>query len=93
MAKVRVKLNSAGVVALLNDPGVRRHLETLAARVASAARSSAPVESGGYRNSIESGTVTTDRAVGRVTATAGYALLIETRTGNLARALDAAGGG
>lgn len=92
MPKVRVKLNSPGVAELLNDEGVRDHLEGLAAMVASAAISSAPVakENGGaYRDSIDYGTETTDRAVGRVWADVDYALLVEARTGNLARALDA----
>ena len=90
--KPRVKLNSPGVLAILNDDGVRGYLEELAARVADAAKATAPVRSGEYRDSIDYGSATTDRAVGRVYASSAHALVVEARTGNLARSLDAAGG-
>ncbi len=91
MARPRVKLNSAGIRAILGDPS--GHLRGLAERVLAAAQANAPVESGEYRASLHVEQVTTDRAVARVVANAPHALAVEARTGNLARALDAAGGG
>lgn len=88
----KVELNHAGVAALLRDPGVRAELTRRAERVAAAARSSAPVVTGTYRDSIKVLEATTDRAAVRVGATAPHAHLVESRTGNLARALDAAAG-
>lgn len=90
MAKVRVKLNSAGVAALLKDEGVRDYLLELAERVADAARATAPVETGAYMNSIHAYTDTTDRAVGRVGSDVEHALVVQAKTGNLSKALDAA---
>lgn len=92
MAKPRVELSSAGVRALLTDPGVRAELARHAAAVESAAKSAAPVDTGEYRNSIHRESVTTDRAVERVVASAPHARVVEARTGTLARALNAAGG-
>jgi len=88
---VKVKLNSAGVRALLRSPGVRADLAQRAERVLSAARASAPVKTGAYRDGLTSYPSTTDRAVHRVGSTARHAPVVEARTGNLARALDAAG--
>lgn len=92
MGRAEVKLDSRGVRALLNDPGVRAEVGKHADRVLAAAKSSAPVESGRYKESIHRVSVTTDRAVERVVADAPHAHLVEARTGNLARALNAAGG-
>lgn len=86
-----VRLDSAGVRELLNDPGVRRILHEHADRVAQVARSTAPVETGRYRDSITVQDATTDRAVVRVRATAPHAHLVEARTGHLARALGSSG--
>lgn len=91
MARPRVVRNSAGIRALLRDPGVRAMLAAHADRVASAAKSSAPVDTGEYLASIHRESVTTDRAVERVVADAPHAALVESRTGNLARALGASG--
>ena len=92
MARVRVRLNSPGVRQLLRDDGVREFLRAQARKVAAAARESAPVDTGAYRDSIHVEDATTDRAVARVVADDWKAMLIESRTGNLARAVDAAGG-
>lgn len=92
MARPRVRLDRGGVKALLNDAGVRADLTRRMAAVESAAKASAPVESGAYRDSIHIEQATTGRAVVRVVADVPYALLLEARTGNLARALDSAGG-
>ena len=90
-AKVRVELISSGMRDLLNDPGVRADMLRRAERGAEAARATAPVESGDYRDSITAWSATTDRAVGRFGSNIAYADDVEADTGNLARALDAAG--
>jgi len=90
MATVRFQLNSAGMAELLNSAGVRAAVAGPADRAASAARSGAPVDSGEYRAGIERRSVTTDRAVERVYATAPHSGVVEARTGNLARSLGAA---
>lgn len=92
MAKVKVTLRPDGMKALLNDPGVAAEVHRRAEAVAARARASAPVASGAYRDSIHVQDARTDRAVARVVASVPYALLVESKTGNLTRALDAAGG-
>lgn len=92
MARAKIRLIHPGMKALLNDPGVRDDLTERAERVADSARSSAPVATGEYRDSIHVLQGTTDRAAVRVGTTAPHGLVVEARTGNLARALDAAGG-
>lgn len=87
----RVRLYHDGMEELLKSAGVRADLTGRAERVASAARASAPVESGAYRDSIHVEADTTDRAAARVVAGVSYAMVVEANTGNLARALDAAG--
>lgn len=87
-----IQLISPGMASLLKDPGVRADLTRRAGPVESVARSSAPVDTGAYRASIGIRQGTTDRAVVRVVATAPHAMAVEAATGNLARALDAAGG-
>lgn len=86
----RVKLNSAGVRAILQSPEVAAELMVHAKRIAAAARASAPVETGEYRDSIAAFTdLHSDRVVAHVATTAPHGLLVEAHTGNLARALDA----
>lgn len=92
MARVKVKLNSAGMKSLLNDAGVAAELERRGQAVLATARATAPVDSGEYRNSLFLIPATTDRAVVRVGTRAPHGGIVEWRTGNLARALDAAGG-
>jgi hypothetical protein len=87
----RVVLKSAGVKALLNSGETRAMLTGKAGPVLSAAQSSAPVASGEYRASLHLEQDTTDRAVVRVVSDAPHAMIVEANTGNLARALDAAG--
>lgn len=85
----KVKLSSAGIEELLNSAAVRADLTDRAERVLSAARSSAPVKTGNYRDGLGLRQDTTDRAVVRVVASAPHSHLVEADTGNLARALDA----
>lgn len=87
----RVKLNRAGVRALLNDPGVRADLARRMDAVESVAEATAPVDSGEHKSRIHRESATTDRAVERVVADADHSLAVEARTGHLARALNAAG--
>jgi hypothetical protein len=92
MPRVRVQLNSAGMAALLRDPGVQEDLEQRADAVLSVAQGLAPRDSGDYEDSLHTEVVTTDRVTVRVVAGTDHALLVEAATGNLARSLDAAGG-
>lgn len=92
MARPKVRLNHSGVADLLKDSGVRAELTRRMERVKQEAVSSAPVASGDYRDSIHIEQDTTDRAAVRVVAGTDHALVVEARTGTLARALDAAGG-
>jgi hypothetical protein len=94
MAKALIfKANDAGIQQLLKSDGVKADLQARADRVASAARGGAPVESGEYVDGIEAVVVEhPTRAVGQVIAKAPHSARVEANTGNLARALDAAGG-
>lgn len=93
MAKVRFVPNPAGFRELLHSPELAAYLLARAERVAAAARATAPVESGAYRDSITAETVDhPSRVVAQVHARDWKAHIIEADTGNLARALDSAGG-
>ena len=92
MARAKVVLDHAGMKALLNDPGVRADLTSRMQPVLAAAIAKAPFATGAYKASISLVQATTDRAVVRVVADAPHALLVESKTGNLARALSYAGG-
>lgn len=92
MARVKIKLNSPGMKSLLNDAGVAAELERRGQAVLATARATAPVDSGEYRNSLFLISATTDRAVVRVGTRAPHGGVVEWRTGNLAKALDSAGG-
>ena len=76
---------------IMKSAGVEKLSKAAAERAASVARSAAPVDTGSYRNQIE---VTTResrfRRVYRVVGRDPKTLLIESKTGNLARALKAA---
>jgi hypothetical protein len=88
--RVRVRLVRSGMRDLLHDPGVVEDLRTRADRVLGAAESTAPRDTGAYRESLEVRVVDHgDRTVSQVHATVAYAQLVESRTHNLARALDA----
>jgi hypothetical protein len=90
MARVRVDLRSAGMRDLLRDPGVVGDLRDRADRVLASATGSAPVDSGAYKDSLEVRVVEHNgRPVAQVHATAPHAMVVESRTHTLARALDA----
>ena len=84
---LKIVLNHGEMAKLLKSDQVRPPLQEIAERVASRARSSAPVATGAYRDSIDVESDTTDRAVERVVAHAPHAMAVESRTGNLKRAL------
>lgn len=82
------KLNSRGIQALLDGAnGVEDMLDAEAEKVASSARSNAPVASGAYRDGIHVETAHTDRMVKRVVADVPYAMVVEADNGTLARSL------
>lgn len=86
----RVKMNGAGVKEVLNSSGTRALLTSKAGPVLSAAQSGAPVATGEYRDNLHIVQDTTDRAVVRVVSTVAHGMIVEAKTGNLARALDSA---
>lgn len=89
----RVKLSRQGMRDLLNDGSVISDLERRMNRALAVARANAPVDSGDYRASLHLETVRhPSRPVVRVVSDLDYAMVVESNTGNLSRALDAAGG-
>lgn len=72
--------------------GVRAELTRRMQPVLAAAKASAPSVTGAHKASIHLVQATTDRAVVRVVADSDHSLAVEAKTGNLARALAAAGG-
>lgn len=88
MARSQIKINHSQIQSYLDgDHGVEAKLEEQAQEALSRAQSSAPVESGAYRDSLHIETEHTDRMVKRVVADVPYALVVEANTGNLARSL------
>lgn len=84
----RFKLTPNSLQAYLDGGnGVEALLDEQAQQRADRARSSAPVASGSYRDSIHVETDHTDRMVKRVVADVPYAMVIEANTGNLGKAL------
>jgi D-ribose pyranose/furanose isomerase RbsD len=91
-ATVKVVTHSREIEDLLKSEDIRAELHRRGEPVLAAAQESAPVASGAYKASLFLADDTTDRAVVRVGATVPYAMVVEARTGNLVRALDAGGG-
>lgn len=91
MSLSRFRLISGGVKEVLNSSGTRSFLTTEAGKVLAAAQSSAPVDTGAYRAGLHIEQATTDRAVVRVAGGTDHDFVVEAKTGNLSRALDAAG--
>jgi Bacteriophage HK97-gp10, putative tail-component len=86
-----LKFNDSFIPGLAKSPEVRAIVQAKAEQVAAAARASAPVDTGDYRDSIHVEMVTTPfRVVGKVVASSDHAMLVESQTGNLKRALRAA---
>lgn len=90
----RMEFNDAFFERLGKSPGVTALCVAKAEQVAAAARASAPVDSGAYRSAISVSVVQRSRRnAAVVTASDWKSLLIESKTGNLARALKAVGRG
>ena len=87
MASTRVKLNHAGMAALLKSAGVRAALAPVTERVLASAKASAPVDTGAYRDGLHIEHAVTDRAVERVVGGSDHDMIVEANTGNLARSL------
>lgn len=90
-AKVRVEMIPAGVAELLRSPGVAAELHRCNEPVLDTARATAPVRTGAYRDGLQIEDVIEETAVSRVGSTVPYSIYVQAETGNLARALDAAG--
>ena len=76
--------------ALTHDPGIVAVVKRQTDRIAAVARSTAPVDDGDYKAGIRTRIKYQERAVGVVEATDPKSLIIEARTGNLARAVKKA---
>ena len=92
MPKIKVELESPGMAALLNSAEVRAGLTKRMERVLTTAKANAPVDTGEYRDGLRLEQDSTDRVAVRVVADAPHSWIVEARTGNLSKALDAAGG-
>lgn len=90
--KVKVKLNHAALQDILDGEAMTRELWARGQRVLERAKDTAPVLTGEYKSKLRLEEAHTDRAVVRVAGYAHHTLVVEARTGNLARALDAARG-
>lgn len=84
-----VQFNNAYFEQLSRSPGVVRITVDAARRIAATARSTAPAATGAYRNSIVVRLKYQRRAVALVVGTDRKTMIIESKTGNLARALRA----
>lgn len=85
-----VKFNNAFFEELGRSAGVTKLVKAKAEQVAAIARSTAPVKSGAYRDGIVVRMKQQKRAVALVVGTDKKTMLIESKTGNLVRALRAA---
>ena len=84
-----VQFNNAFFEQLGQSAGVTNLVRNVAEEIAETARSTAPVDSGEYRDGIEVRMKRQRRAVGLVVGTDPKTMLIEAKTANLARALPA----
>lgn len=86
-----MKFNESFIPDLGHSVAVRAIVKAKAEEVAAAARSSAPVDTGEYRDSIHVEMDSTPfRVVAKVVASSDHAMLVESQTGNLSRALRSA---
>ena len=89
----RVKLISAGMSELMRSSAMQRLMFDLLGPAGAQAKASASRKTGAYAASIHrTSGVSGVRAAARLVAGTDHALSVESRTGNLARALDAAKG-
>ncbi|WP_067198925.1 hypothetical protein [Microbacterium sp. XT11] len=76
--------------ALTRDPGIVSVVQQATDRIAEIARADAPTDTNAYKAGIRTRIKYQDRAVGVVEATDPKSLIIEAKTGNLARAVKKA---
>lgn len=76
--------------ALTHDPGIVSAVQQATDKIAATARADAPVDGGDYKAGIQTRIKYQKRAVGVVEATDPKSLIIEAKTGNLARAVKKA---
>lgn len=89
-----VDFNDAFFEQLGRSPAVVAQCVAKANQVAAAARASAPVDSGDYKNNIRVEVQSRGRRNAAVVVASDWkSLLVESKTGNLARALKAVGRG
>ena len=79
--------NQAFFDELSRSPGVAALVDAAVERIAATARATAPADTGEYRDGIVTASKLQRRYVGLVIGTDPKTMLIESRTGNLARAL------
>jgi len=74
---------------LSRSPGVAQLVDKITEEIAETARQTAPAESGAYRDGISTASKLQRRYVGLVVAGDEKSMIVESKTGNLARALRA----
>lgn len=86
-ARIHVDFDEGFFDEVLNSPNVRAQVDLAAARMLAEARAKAPVDSGRYRDSLHIEHVEhAHRQTALVVADSDNAMLVESQTGNLARA-------
>lgn len=86
-----VKFNDSFFDQMLNSAGVRAMTRGAAEKALGIAKANAPVDTGAYRDGLEIKTVQrAHRTTCMVVGTDSKTMLVESRTGNLARALKQA---
>lgn len=89
--QTQVEFNDSFFESILRSSGVKSLCSQKAEKVLQAAKASAPVDSGAYRDGLQLRTVSrAHRDTIMVVGTDAKTMLIESKTGNLARALKAA---
>ncbi|APZ81756.1 hypothetical protein NCPPB3778_10 [Rathayibacter phage NCPPB3778] len=83
-----LKFNDSFFDEVLKSPGVKAMVDDAAGKILAAAKQSAPVDTGAYRDSLHiEHHESKYRQVARVVADDPKTMIIESRTGNLARAI------
>ena len=89
--QVKVHFNDAFFDEILNSAGVRAMTRGAAEKALGVARANAPVDTGAYRDGLEVKAVQhVHRTTFMVVGTDAKTMLVESRTGNLRKALKAA---
>lgn len=89
--QIRINFNDSFFDQIMNSAGVRAMTRGAAERALNAAKASAPVDTGAYRDGLAVKAVQHEhRTTYMVVGTDAKTMLVESRTGNLRRALKAA---